>query len=522
MTQIFTHPSLFRIRLFTAIVSLLLSLQAVYFDDILNRDGVMYLQMVEAYLSGGLVATKAIFNWPFFSVLVAWFHQFTGISIESSAFVLSSLFFIILTDTLVRVSALLIENQRQLFIAAVLILCFPAINEYRDFIMRDSGYWAFCSLALYHFMLFCLNRHLSHALVWQAFIIIAVLFRIEGSIILLLLPLFTFYQRPFYQGLSGFFQATSLLLLSLVLGALFILNQADYSAFSKLATITNYIDLDAYASTFSSASNILASEVLNKYSDDYAGLILISGLISMMLYKLFKAFSISYAVVYLTAGWRTPSSSAQGKNFLQMLLTYFLLINLLIVTVFLLKQYFLTSRYMVMSLISLILLLSYAVSAGIEKIWLENKKLSLGLIGFALFYSLADSAIMSSSKTYIKETALWAAHNLPANSLVMTDDEFVLYYFNRDNSSSTLCVKPIYKPSSFVVEFLAKQKAHRVDAACSPDTPTTYQYFDYLIVVEKKRRVAYIDYVQTLDLKLLYRQSSKKSDQASIYRILKN
>ena len=57
-----SHHNLSNTRFFTALASLLLSLQAVYFDDIINRDGIMYLQMVEAYLTGGLTAVRSIYD----------------------------------------------------------------------------------------------------------------------------------------------------------------------------------------------------------------------------------------------------------------------------------------------------------------------------------------------------------------------------------------------------------------------------------------------------------------------------
>lgn len=507
-----------RIRFFTAFASLLLSLQAVYFDDIINRDGIMYIQMSEAYLSGGLAATKLIFDWPFFSILVAWFHQITSIDLELSALIVNSLFFILLTDTLVRISSLILDNRRQLFIAALLVLCFATINEYRDFIMRDFGYWAFCSLALYHFMLFSETGRQRHAALWQVYILIAVFFRIEGSIILLTLPFFNFFRHGLSSGLPHFIKSISLVILSGFAGTLLLLSQSDIpTAFGKLASISTYLNIDGYISKIAASSSFLAENILNKFSEDYAALILVSGLLSMMLFKLAKTFSLSYIIIYILS-LQTKTISVSEKQYShQKLLLYFFIINLIILTVFLFHQYFLSSRYLGMALIGLLLLLMSQMCNGITHLWQQQKYLPLGVIFFALFYSVADTAIMSTTKTYIKATALWAAHNLPANSKVMTDDEFVMYYFERDNQTSSLCVRPL----SYEHQLISMHSSQFVHKPCLAPKTGDISYFDYLVLVEKKRYPQYLAYLKSLNLELLYRQNSKKDDSASVYKVIK-
>jgi len=236
-----------RIRFFTAFASLLLSLQAVYFDDIINRDGIMYLQMSEAYLSGGLAAAKAIYDWPVFSILIAWLHQFTTLPLESCGFILNSFFFIVLTDALVLISSLLIKSRQQLTIAAALILCFVPINEYRDFILRDPGYWAFSSIALYHFMQFTKNPNYFSATLWQVFIVTAVLFRIEGSVLLLALPVYLFFTFPTLSAVGYFLQSLYLAIAAAILALLTLASQAELSdAFGKFESILQYLNFDTY------------------------------------------------------------------------------------------------------------------------------------------------------------------------------------------------------------------------------------------------------------------------------------
>ena len=135
--------NLTQIRVFTAIASLIFSMYAVYFDDIINKDGILYLQTAELFLSGNMDAAFASYNWPFYSIIIAFFQKLTSIPLELSALILNSVFFVILTDALILISSLIFSVPRQLKISALLILCFMPILDYRDYIIRDPGYWAF-------------------------------------------------------------------------------------------------------------------------------------------------------------------------------------------------------------------------------------------------------------------------------------------------------------------------------------------------------------------------------------------
>ena len=507
-----------RIRFFTAFASLLLSLQAVYFDDIINRDGIMYLQMSEAYLSGGLAAAKAIYDWPVFSILIAWLHQFTTLPLESCGFILNSFFFIVLTDALVLISSLLIKSRQQLTIAAALILCFVPINEYRDFILRDPGYWAFSSIALYHFMQFTKNPNYFSATLWQVFIVTAVLFRIEGSVLLLALPVYLFFTFPTLSAVGYFLQSLYLAISAAILALLTLASQAELSdAFGKFESILQYLNFDTYIEKLGNASFVLEQQVLNQYSDEYAHLILIAGLLAMLAYKLLKTFSISYIIIYVIS---TSSANTHLQPRLQKLLLYFFLINIFILCTFLFKAYFISSRYTVLALISLLLLFQSRLCNGLESLWLEKKTLLMTIVGLCLFYNVADTATSSSSKTYIKDTALWAAHNIPERSLVMTDDEFMLYYFEREKTTSTVCAKKIFRRTDFLREY--HYKMPYLHGPCSSPESSDYKQYDYMIVVEKERYPELIGFLKTLNLeRVLYNENERLNDGASVYKVVK-
>ena len=516
-----THSSLqnlSRVRIFTAFISLIFSLQTVYFDDLINRDGILYLQTAELFMSEGLYATQGLLNWPFFSILISWVHQLTSLSLETAGFVLNGLLFILLTDALVLISSLLVVTPRQLILAAILILGFAPINEFRDFIIRDPGYWAFTSLALYHFILFLNSPSYKAATLWQVFMTIAILFRVEGSLLLLGLPLYLLFIRKPIEGLKQVAQSSYFLVIGITLGITPLLNQPDLVAtFGKIHSVFNYLDLSSYATTLSVQTSIMQDQVLNKYSEDYAAFILITGMLAMFMYKILKGFSISYLVIYFITASRNLQPHAKNT---QHLLLYFLALNALLLLAFLFKEYFISVRYASMALIALLLLVMHNVTVGIERLWLAKNKLLLSVIALALFYNVADMSTTSSSKKYIKDTAIWAANHLPPNRLIMTDDQFMLYYFNREQPTSIVCVKNILQKTAFTIRY--ENNASLNKDFCAAEKANDYNSYDYILVVEKERHPKLISFLKTLNLKqIYYQENTHLNDGASVYKVIK-
>jgi hypothetical protein len=129
------------LRIIAVIISLLLSILAVITDDVINSDGVLYVEMAEAFLEGGLAGAANLYNWPLYSVLAAIISQITTLSILHSFYVLNALLFTLVVDACICLCSQRITQYRQLIIASIVLLCFYSVNEYRDYIIRDAGYW---------------------------------------------------------------------------------------------------------------------------------------------------------------------------------------------------------------------------------------------------------------------------------------------------------------------------------------------------------------------------------------------
>lgn len=482
-----------KIRLFTAVISLLLSVAAYYFDDVINKDGTLYLEMVQAYMQGGLAAMADIYNWGFFPLLIAWLSKLLSSPIEFTAKALNAVLFVMFTDALLLVSRQLLPNLRQVAIAAVLILGFYSINEYREFIIRDIGYWAFVTLALYQLICFQSQPSLVKALGWQIAMLIAILFRIEGIVLLALFPLFVFYRRPLKSAATHWLMLNSLAIPTLVILLIFVISHQGWGqAFGKFTDYLTYLNTESLSLKAETRLEILEEQVLSPFSAKYSGLILYSGLLVMLAYKLIDGLSVGYLLL-LGIAWGQNRQLASMPYRNRNLLVWFFIINLLILVGFLFHKYFVVSRYCVMAVTGLFLLALPTLTRLIEQNWLARRRGWLALIIFIIFAGLVDTFHSTNSKAYIKHAAIWAAHQLPPSEKLITDDVLIQYYLKREHTAVTITYRP--------------------------DDLGDYKNFDYLLVVEKRRQPSLMP-PEGIELEQVHQEKNRRGDRVSIYRVI--
>ncbi|KAF3984581.1 MAG: hypothetical protein HFP81_01315 [Methylococcales symbiont of Hymedesmia sp. n. MRB-2018] len=467
---------------------MLISSIVFYNADIINRDGILYINIASTYTQKGLTSLQYFhFGWPFFSIVIAHIHQITQLSFETSANVLNIVLFAIFTDTLLRISNKILPNYRQVAVAALFFLCFLTLNYYRSLVVRDPGYWAFCSLALYQFILYIEKPTIQKATLWQLSMIVAILFRVDGVVILLGLPLYLFAIRPPKQALKQSLQLFYLVIFALLVAMLSSIEQSSLPLiFSRFYLYTNP---DYVLTKFNFNTELIETQILNQYSAKYSALILSSGLIVMLVYKLFKALTLGYIAIYIYSWWnKTALKSTPYRS----LIAYFLILNIIILVGFIFTSYFISRRYTVLALISLLLLMLPRICDTVEKAWLSKHKPILVIVGIILSVSLANSLINSNSKLYIKDVAIWASNNLPVKSAVITNDKIVKYYFENHQPVAKISLKS------------------KIDA---------YQNYDYLIVVEKDRHKVLKQQLDAMNIKAVFKLKNKHGDNATVYAI---
>jgi hypothetical protein len=496
-----------KLRLGTAIISLLLSIFAIYSDDLINRDGILYIETAEAFIQGGLADTINLYDWPFFSIFIAYIHQLTQAPLELSAYILNTIFFVLLTDTLVLISKKILPNKEQLLIAVLIILCFATLNDYRNFIIRDIGYWYFCSLALYRFMQFLELPSLRNATLWQLTAVTAILFRIEGIVILLGLPFFVFFSEPFKRALTHLLKLNYLVILGTVIVSIFTISFSGINnSFTKISSLLTYLDFNSLLANFNEKAVIIENQVLNKYSASYSAFILASGLIVMLFYKLTKALTVGYLGLYIFSSWKQRQRLLSPYK---SLLIYFLLLNILLLTTFMFKELFISKRYAIIAILSVLLLMLPRISQLIQQAWTKRSHFLLTVTALILLVNFVDSLHKSNSKLYVKNTAIWASQNIAESSTVLTDDEYIHYYYRthqKNNKSLTRLDIGSYNSAD---------KQYNTNTLKS-----SYQHYDYLIVVEKRRNKILQNLLTTMQLEQIYSDNNTRGDKASVYKVM--
>ena len=507
--------NLTQIRVFTAIASLIFSLYAVYFDDIINKDGILYLKTAELFLSGNMDAAFASYKWPFYSIIIAFFQKITSIPLELSALILNSVFFVILTDALILISSLIFSVSRQLKITALLILCFLPILEYRDYIIRDPGYWAFVCLALYHFMVFMNSSRIIHGTLWQIFMILAIFFRIEGVFLLITVPFFLLLSKNLREEMVIRKLISCFFIPIIFLAAIPFIENLSMEKFSKIYHVFNFINLNFIFDKLTFSADILEHQVLNAYSEKYAAFILFFGFLSLLIYKIFEGFSVSYILIFLVS---FKNSSQLSNNLYYNFLVYFFIINLLILFVFLLKAHFISSRYIVLTLINLLLLLSFYMVTGIERLYLNKNKLLLGIIALCLSYNLLDASTTSRDKSYIKDISILSAQKVPEKSIVMVNDRAVFYYLTNEAAHLTVCFKEMNKIDK---KELKLKKDSCNTGKHSQKHVKDYLHFDYILLNHKNNGYEDLRNLSVINLEKIIQTKNKKEDEAVLYKVVK-
>ena len=173
-----------------AIASGLLSLYRIATRDLINGDGIGYIDIARTFLSEGVHGALAVYHWPFYSILIGLVHKSTGLSFENSASLLNIIFLVLVSVVFVRIYEEVSGKHSRIWVVALLILALPLLNDYRDFVIRGYGFWAFMLLAIFCFIRYSRSPDLKSALAWQLSIAVAILFRVEGIVFLVLAPFF--------------------------------------------------------------------------------------------------------------------------------------------------------------------------------------------------------------------------------------------------------------------------------------------------------------------------------------------
>lgn len=384
---------------------------------LINRDAIFYVEAARAMLDHGSGMTALRFDWQFLSILMAGLSALTGLSPETAGHLLNAFF-------LAGACSLLVTITRRHFpeaawAACLVVLAMPAYNGYRGELLREYGFWFFCTLAFWLAMRWQEAPRWRGALACQLALGVAALFRFEAVAFYPALMLWQAYSAPAGQRLQRMLMIGSLPLVGAALAGLLV--------GSGLVVLPNRVAYYLEAANplhklrlLAEAAGRMTESVLNKYSREEAAYILFFGLLSIIPVKFLKmagVFVVPLAYTFVGQPVRAVLSRWQP-------LPWAFLAYLLVLIVFVTHQFFLVGRY-----VSLLNLLVVPLAAtGLALLMRRFPRWKGLMVALALLTMAANVVSFSPRKTHIVEAGRWLGANLEDPTRIGVDNARVAYY----------------------------------------------------------------------------------------------
>lgn len=426
---------------------------------IINIDGVLYLETAEAYLQGGWHAAMQIYPWPFYSILIAWASQLFHCSLQYAAYTINVFFQIIICLGFFNLACIVkdkitnfVSNSLQqvednsrigpvtisssflfMILATMVILFYPAFNYHRDFIIRDFGYWAFSLWGWFYLIRLNEKQSFLEGIKFNASMLFASLFRLEGIFLLLFGPLAMFFSRQnkMQEKLENFLKAYLITLIILISGLIYCwIHSSTLDSFGRLIELKaqTQFGIQAIANDFSQTKKNILHNVLTPLASSSASSLLIGGLIGVYIRNLIITLTPFYSILILIFLWKKSFSPTQKSK---PILYTAILINFLVTFVFLMQSLFLNERY----LFGLAFLLLLWVPPGLlwiyEKTRSEKQWLFSSILIFIIGITIVSLYHSGTSKAYIKEAGNWVHENLPEKALIYSNSPQLKFYIDR-------------------------------------------------------------------------------------------
>lgn len=506
------------IRWLAALMSIILIFITLSHHQPFNVDGILYLRTADAFTQHGLKAAIAVYNWPFYSILISITSRFLNLSLLSAAYLINTVLVIITTITFITIIKTLGGTRRTQILAACIILIFPYYNHMLNDIMRGFGYIAFFLVALLFLIRYSSKPSWRNALGWGIAMLIAMLFRIEGAMFFCAGPIALFLNRQwsFKNRFIYFIKAHAVLIsiISIVLMWMFVKNNSitmlgDTHSTGRLAFLFSQFQhgFTQIIHEFNIRENIYRTMILNRYSDELAPHMLFGGLITLFIITLFKTLSPIYLILsaYGICQRLITGKKPQNTTALKIIIT-FILLNILVLSVFLGQRYFLSGRY----LLALCLLLMLWVPFGLEKIWdnwkqkkliMTGKRWVFPLICLLLISMAADDLLrIGPSKTYVVDAGQWIEKNTDQKATLFANSTQLIFYAQRD----------------------ANEIKSRIDLVKRLNTETIQQY-DYFAILIKRKKPELADTVKKIFQREPIKEfKNRRGDRVFIFSRLEN
>lgn len=357
------------------------------------------MQLASLIQEGDWNDAGRLYNWLFYPYLIAELASLTRFSFEVSAHLLNSAFTAITCCTFILVVKELGKNssRRLILLAAIIILSFPSINEYRQLIIRDHGYWAFYMVSSYFFIKSFKQPNLAGFILLITFSALSSLFRIEGVVFLITLP-FIIFIRTFSPKAENK-NTIRIIYLSLVVlsSCILLFGFNEYGKLEQFQEIALNLFSNSHDQEITAISH--AQEFLNNltppgnYSEGYAPALLFITFFIILITEVISSLGL-FHTLFITS--TLLSEKVLPAIYFAKEWQVMIVINIIILSIFLLDKFFLAGRYPIALSLTVIAIMPSLANSLLFNHSRQNKKLK---IAFIIIFSLITIDLLITARS---------------------------------------------------------------------------------------------------------------------------
>jgi hypothetical protein len=420
------------IRWIAVTASLVLSIFTLLLQEIPNSDAYTYVRTAEIFLAEGIVAAYQHYSWATYSILIG-IVSVTGLDVFSAGLFVNAMFYAILVYAFLSIVKEINSSEPLLAISAVCILVYPQLNEYRDLLIRDIGFWALSLVALWQQLLYAKTQSTRSAIVFCASLLLATSFRAEAFAYLAFAPLALLFNTRLKIGTrKTLLVKMYAIVISLSIGLLLLL------ALMGLSVTQLFIEFAFNYEPFLSGNftlndeersllgSLLFTEYAAVFSREYIEIFLLAGMISILLANLVTGVGGPYLIILIIGLFKNRLSLNRE---VAIPVAFYLCINFLILLGFIIVTRYLSSRYAMLMCILLVLFIPFIVLHLLNNARISGRKSIVYIVAVFFCYCAIDSYYsFGKSKFYVRDSIEWIAQNTDDSSKLVTNNHAIAYF----------------------------------------------------------------------------------------------
>jgi hypothetical protein len=396
---------------------------------VFNPDAVEYIRVAQIYLHQGFHSALMAYDWPFYSILLAWVHKATSLSFVNAGYLINYVFSALLVVAFVRFFEECDASFRQQCFAVIVMLVWHMFVKYQSDIIRGHVYWFFVMLSILLAVRFSKCFSFLNGIAWSGAALFATLMRSEFLFFLIFFPfsVFLFSGLSWRERLHAYFKQNVLLFLIFVLFllAVFVFDRQKILTFTHVPGLFDVaLNLSSFAMSSIHAQAVL---IFHHAAKNPSALILFYAF-CLLLLKFFLSVIVYFSVVYTALLVYSIYFRAFVFNSRQMVvLSTYAVFGFLVAFVFYFKSLEINGRYLFAGFLPLICFVPF----GLEALWASWRLKSKGNRYFSLFtvvvfllmfvMLLSNLFPFGSRHQALYDASQWLKYSTPANATVYTN-----------------------------------------------------------------------------------------------------